>query len=147
MQFTPYLSFQGECREALTTYAEIFGGTTQLMPFSDMPAGDGMPRLEHGQADWIMHGQLDLPDGGVLMGADMPSQYGGTKMAGSSVAISLPSAAEVNRVFTALATAATIGMPVGPTFFSPAFGMLTDRFGTSWMIMAAPAEQPDGAAA
>ncbi|WP_299904641.1 VOC family protein [uncultured Paracoccus sp.] len=139
MQFIPYLSFQGECRPAFTTYAEIFDGTLELMPFSDMPPGDGMPSLPPEQAGWIMHGSVTLPDGGLVMGADMPPQFGGERMAGASVAISLPSPAEVNRVFDALkADAQRIAMEVGPTFFSPAFGMVTDRFGTSWMIMTEP---------
>ncbi|AUH32287.1 VOC family protein [Paracoccus tegillarcae] len=140
MQFTPYLSFQGQCYEAFTTYAEIFGGATQLMRFSDMPAGTEMPEMPPEQTGWIMHGQVDLPDGGVLMGADMPPQFGGQKMAGASVAISLKDEAEVKRIFDALSPDAQISMAVGPTFFSSAFGMLTDRFGTSWMIMGAPAQ-------
>ncbi|TRW95738.1 VOC family protein [Paracoccus sp. M683] len=142
MQFIPYLSFQGECAEALTTYARIFGGGTQLMRFSEMPGTDAMPPLAPGQESWVMHGQVDLPDGGVLMGADMPAEFGGQKMAGVSVALTLPDPAEVTRIFAALSPDARITMDVGPTFFSPAFGMLTDRFGTSWMLMAPPPDQP-----
>lgn len=142
MQFIPYLSFQGECYRAFTTYAEIFGGTTQLMRFSDMPGTDAMPEMPPEQTGWIMHGQVDLPDGGLLMGADMPPQFGGTKMAGASVALTLPSPAEVARDFAALSPEAQITMEVGPTFFSPAFGMLTDRFGTSWMLMAPATDGP-----
>ena len=143
MQFIPYLSFQGECYQAFTTYAEIFGGQTQLMRFSDMPGTDAMPEMPADQTGWIMHGQVDLPDGAVLMGADMPPQFGGQKMAGASVAATLPSPAEVNRVFAALSPDGKVTMDVGPTFFSPAFGMLTDRFGTSWMLMAPPADPPN----
>ena len=142
MPFIPYLSFQGECYQAFNAYAEIFGGTAQLMRFSDMPGTDAMPPLEPEQTGWIMHGQVDLPDGSVLMGADMPPQFGGQRMAGASVAMTLADAAEVNRIFAALSPEAKISMDVGPTFFSPAFGMLTDRFGTSWMLMAPPVEQP-----
>ena len=139
MQFIPYLSFQGECRAALTHYAEVFGGVPELLPFSDMPADNPM-QMPPEQAGWIMHGQVNLPDGGTLMAADMPPQFGGQKMVGASVAVSLPDAAEVNRVFDALAPDGNVTMAVGPTFFSVAFGMLTDRFGTSWMIMGPAAE-------
>ncbi|MCQ0971549.1 VOC family protein [Paracoccus sp. TK19116] len=135
MQFTPYLSFQGECREAFETYAVIFGGTVDLMAFSDMPDGAAM-ELPAEQAGWIMHAHLGLPDGASLMGADMPPQFGGEPMAGMSVAVTLPDRAEVGRVFEALSPDGHVRMEVGPTFFSSAFGMLTDRFGTNWMLMA-----------
>ena len=139
MQFTPYLSFQGECREAFQTYADIFGGTAEMTAFSDMPDGTAM-ELPAEQAGWIMHAHLGLPGGAALMGADMPPQLGGETMAGVSVAVTLPDASAVSRVFDALSPDGEIRMAVGETFFSPAFGLLTDRFGTRWMLMA-PAAQ------
>lgn len=138
MSFTPYLSFQGECAEAMTTYAGLFGGEVELMRFADMPKDVPGPELQPDQAGWVMHAALTLPDGATLMAADMPPQYGGTRMAGASVAVSLPSGDEVNRVFDALSEGGQVRMAVGPTFFAGAFGMLTDRFGTSWMLMSDP---------
>ena len=135
MPFIPHLSFQGECREAFATYAEIFGGTVDQTAFSDMPDATAI-ELPAEQAGWIMHARLALPDGSALMGADMPPQLGGQRMAGMSVAVTLADAAEVARVFDALSSGGEVRMEVGETFFASAFAMLTDRFGTDWMLMA-----------
>lgn len=137
MTFTPYLSFQGQAAEAFAAYAVIFGGTVQSHRFADMPAGEGAPPLEPAQKDWLMHVQLDLPDRpAALMGADMPSQFGGApRQEGVSIAVSRRDPAEARALFDRLAEGGSATMPFGPTFFAPGgFGMCRDRFGTAWMI-------------
>jgi PhnB protein len=74
------------------------------------------------------------PDG-LLMGADDPSGNFNGNVSGMCCNASLPDTGEAKRVFDALADGGTTQVPFGETFFSPAFGMCTDRYGTPWMIM------------
>ncbi|MDO5658487.1 MAG: VOC family protein [Paracoccus sp. (in: a-proteobacteria)] len=139
MQFIPYLSFQGECADAMARYAELFGGSVELMRFSDAPPDPSMPDLPEDQRNWVMHARLALPDGSALMGADMPPQFGGTRQAGVSISIWRADRGEAQALFDALSQGGQITMPFGQTFFADGFGMCRDRFGTAWMIGTQPA--------
>lgn len=132
MPFTPYLSFQGQAAEAFAFYGEVFGATPQLSRFSDVPPGGG-PDLPPEQKDWLMHAQIDGPDG-TLMGADMPPQFGGQPQSGVSIAVTRDDEAAARALFERLAEGGTTTMPFNETFFAKGFGMCTDRFGTSWMV-------------
>ena len=132
--FFPYLFFSGDCRQAFERYHQIFGGDVTILSNADTPDG-GMPDAP---ADFVMHAAIQLPEGGLLMGSDDPSGDGGPK-AGYSVNVSVADVAEANRVFDALAAeGGSVDMPMEETFFSPAFGGVTDRFGVSWLVSADP---------
>jgi PhnB protein len=135
MAFHPYLFFSGTCREAFSRYQEVFGGELVLLPMSDAPPGEDVPA---DQADLIMHAALTI-DGHLLMGSDDPTGDGGP-VKGISVSFSTAEVAEAERVFSALAEGGEITMPMEPTFWSPMFGACIDRYGMSWMVDAAPAE-------
>jgi PhnB protein len=137
MAFRPYLAFAGNCRAAFTRYQEIFGGELVLLTLADMPADAGPPPPGT-SADAIMHAALTAPDA-LLMGADDPSGNFDGQVRGMCVNSSLSDKAEAGRVFGALAEGGQVQMPLGETFFSPAFGMCVDRFGTPWMVMVEPA--------
>ncbi len=133
MPFTPYLSFQGQCAEAFAFYGKIFGAEPQTHSFSNMPSGPDMPELPPEQKAWLMHAQIDTPDG-TLMGADMPPQVGGEAQAGVSISVVREDETEARALFDALAQGGSVTMPFAPTFFAKGFGMCKDRFGTSWMV-------------
>jgi len=134
MSFSPYLFFVGTCREAMTAYQGIFGGQLDLMTAADMPdAPDGVP------ADAIMHAALTLGDG-LLLASDDPSATEAGPKTGITVSYAASGPEDAARVFEALATDGEVQMPMGPTSWSPAFGMCIDRFGTPWMVGANPAE-------
>lgn len=134
MPTMPYIHFQGQCAEALTFYAQVFGGTDlQLMRYGEAPEA---------VAEWkassrIMHGQVSL-FGGTLMASDYPPGTEGDPQKGFSVMQTAPDAARARRVFDRLAAGGAVINPFGPTFFSPGFGMVRDRFGTHWIISALP---------
>jgi PhnB protein len=133
MAFRPYLAFAGNCREAFTRYQEIFGGELVLLTLADTPAEAGPPPAG-ANPDAIMHAALRAPDA-LLMGGDDPSgQFDGNNR-GMCLNVSLPDPGEAKRVFDALAEGGTVQQPISETFFSPAFGMCIDRFGTPWMVM------------
>jgi PhnB protein len=134
MAFRPYLTFAGTCREAFTRYREIFGGELVLLTMADTPAEAGPPPAGV-NSDAIMHAALTIGDE-VLMGSDDMSGSFDGNVNGISVAWSTADVPAASKVFDALAEGGQVQMPVGETFFSPAFGMCTDRFGVPWMIMA-----------
>ena len=133
MSFAPYLSFQGNAAEAFATYASIFGGTPQVMTFSDVPDG-GPPGLPDAQRGWAIHVSLQTDEDGLLMASDMPPQFGGVPQAGVWVSVTRPDEAAARALYQRLAEAGEETMPFGPTFFAKGFGMCRDRFGTHWMV-------------
>ncbi|HXX91924.1 MAG TPA: VOC family protein [Acidimicrobiales bacterium] len=136
MAFRPYLAFAGECRAAFTRYQEILGGELTLMSTADAPPDAGAP-ASGANPDAVVHAALTRADG-VLMGADDLSGSFEGNVRGMCVNCSLPDTAEAARVFDALCEGGQVQMPMGETFFAPAFGMCIDRFGVPWMVMVEP---------
>jgi PhnB protein len=134
MQPIPYLFFTGTCAEAMRFYADVFGSEDpEIMPFAAMPE-DEQARMPGVPPDAVMHAAVRIGEGWIFA-SDDPS--GSTPpMAGSSVNVSLPTAEEARRVFGRLAEGGEVRMPLEATFWTPAFGSLTDRYGTRWMVMA-----------
>lgn len=134
----PYLIFQGQCREALDTYAKVFNAKiTMMMLPSDMPDMETPPE----RSDWIMHAELTF-DGGTLYASD-DLMGSNPAMAGAFVMMELPSKDAAHAAFEALSDGGEIVMPFSPTPWSDGFGMLKDRFGTQWML-SAPGNMSDG---
>ena len=133
MTFRPYLSFAGNAKEAFTRYQQIFGGELVVLTMADTPAEAGPPPPGL-PADAVMHAALMIGDDLVMGADDMSGSYKG-KADGICVNVSLPDAGEVKRVFDALAEGGSVDSPVQETFFSPAFGICTDRWGIPWMVM------------
>ena len=131
-RLNPYLSFQGNAREAMEFYRDVLGGELTLTTF-----GEGGMSQEPGVADKIMLAQLETPSGYTLMGSDAANET--HDVVGSGVQISLsgdPSAdAELSGYFAKLLEGA--GTEIEPLVTAPwgdKFGMLTDRFGIMWMV-------------
>jgi PhnB protein len=133
MTFHAYLFFSGNCREAFSRYHEIFGGELTLLPMSEVPASEpGADALPPGSEGMIMHAALKIGDD-MLMASDDPTGDGGPKT-GVAVSYTAPDAGEAKRVFDALSDGGEVTMALSETFFSPAFGTCTDRFGVPWMV-------------
>ena len=138
MAFHPYLFFGGNCREAFTRYQEIFGGELVLLPMKDVPSDEPVPAA---QAELILHAALRSEDQ-LLMGSDDPTTDSFGPVQGMMVNYDVAGVDEANRVFEALADGGQVTQPIGETFWSPAFGMCVDRFGTPWMVSAEAPSQP-----
>lgn len=137
MPFHPYLMFGGNCREAFTYYQGVFGGELTLLTMKDMPPGmDFAPE----QADLIMHAALMFGDN-LLMASDDPTTDSFGPVQGMCVNYAVAEVAEAQRVFAALADGGKVTAPIEETFWSPAFGMCIDRFGTPWMVNAEAPQQ------
>ena len=142
MSFSPYIHFQGNCAEAMQAYAKIFGATDlQMMRYADAPPSAGMPSSG---SDKIMHAHLTA-GGQPLMASDWPDGMPGEPQASVSVTHAVKDVARGRSIFDRLADGGAVTMPYGPTFWSTGFGMVKDRFGTHWMIMA-PEARPEAPA-
>jgi PhnB protein len=133
MKIEPYLFFNGRCEEALEYYKDVFGAEqTVLMRYKDSPEAPPMP-LPAGWEEKVMHASLTVGTTQLMAsdgcGAEAPS------FAGFSLSVDMPDAEAARRVFEALAQGGQVTMPMGKTFFSPCFGMVTDRLGVSWMVI------------
>ena len=136
MKPTPYLIFAGNCRDAVTAYAKIFGGEiTMMMTGAEMPS---IP-VPDDRKDWIMHSMIAF-DGGLLMASD-DMMGDNPAMAGCWVMMELPSTDAAKSAFEALSDGGEVTMPFVPTEWAEGFGMVDDRFGTRWMI-SGPGQMP-----
>lgn len=120
-QFIAYLGFDGKLEA--------------LIRNSEMPGAAKMPPAEGNR---IMHANLVLHDGSSLMAGDAPSGQPFDGMKGCMLTMSYPEVDEATRIFNALAAGDTVTMPLQETFWAERFGMLTDRYGTSWAINGGP---------
>ncbi len=133
MSFMPYIHFQGTCEAAMQFYAAVFGATDlQLMRYPDASGGSGAPSSAR-----VMHGQFSV-NGDVMMASDYPESVTGDTQAAFSVMTAPATTPEGHRIYDALLAGGAVIVPMGPTFWSPAFGMLKDQFGTHWMIGVQP---------
>ena len=137
MAFRPYLFFGGNCRDAFTRYQEIFGGELTLLTMKDVPGGDEVPPET---ADMIIHAAITIGDD-VLMASDDPTTDSFGPVQGIMVSYDAADDDDAKRVFEALAEGGTVTQALEPTFFSSAFGMCVDRFGTPWMVVGPAADQ------
>jgi PhnB protein len=134
MQIQPYLFFDGRCEEAVAFYREALGAeVTMLMRYGDSP--DASPgSVPPGGEDKVMHAALQI--GGATLLASDGLCRGQPSFQGFAVSLWAPDAATAERLFKALGEGGQVQMQLAPTFFAPAFGMVADRFGVSWMVVA-----------
>ena len=128
----PYVFFDGRCEEAIEFYGKTIGAEPiMLMRYKDAPPGAMPPECSTpALANKVMHARLRIGDTTLLLSDGTRSG----KYDGFSLSLTATDAAEAERVFKALSADGKIEMPLTKTFFSPAFGMLTDRFGVAWMV-------------
>jgi len=139
MQVQPYLFFDGRCEEAIEFYRRTLGAeVTMLMRFKDSPEPPTPGMVPPGAENKVMHASLRIGDT-TVMASDGRCQ-GKPSFQGFSLSLSVPDDAEAERRFAVLADGGQVQMPLAKTFFASRFGMVADRFGVSWMIIAAPAE-------
>jgi PhnB protein len=127
-QISPYLTFNGNCAEAMNFYKEVFGGELMMQTFGQAP----MESSEECK-DRIMHAQLTSGEL-ILMASDSMPEHPIT--AGSNVTLSVQSKSkeEQEKYFNKLAESGQVTMPLADTFWGAYFGMLTDKFGMHWMF-------------
>jgi PhnB protein len=135
MQVQPYLFFEGRCEEALAFYSKALGAKVEMqMKYSECPEPPH-PGMPAGFEKKIMHSAFKIGNTTVMGSDGMCSGQPGFK--GFSLALDAKDEAEAKRLFSALGEGGQVQQPLTKTFFSPAFGMVTDKFGVGWMVMVA----------
>jgi len=135
MQVIPYLSFDGRCEEALAFYRSALGAeVAMLMRWKDHPGPSQPGMVPSGSEDKIMHASFRIGETTVM--ASDGRCLGQPSFQGVSLTLMTRDPAEAERLFAALSDGGQVQMPLTKTFFSPAFGMVADRFGVAWMVYA-----------
>ncbi|HXT67474.1 MAG TPA: VOC family protein [Nitrospiraceae bacterium] len=137
MRVEPYLFFNGRCEEAVEFYKKALGAKVAvLMRFKDSPEPHAPGMLPPGSENKVMHVSFRVGDTTVM--ASDGFCKGQTEFQGLSLSLTVSNEAEADRVFAALADGGQVQMPLNKTFWSPRFGMVTDRFGLGWMVTVMP---------
>ena len=128
----PYLFFSGRCEEALEFYRTALGAQVDmLMHYKDSPEPPPPGMLPAGFENKVMHTTFRIGET-TLMASDGCEE--GLSFGGFSLSLAMPTEAEARRAFAALSCGGQVKMALTKTFWSPCFGMLTDRFGLGWMV-------------
>jgi len=136
-RLNPYISFDGNAREAMEFYQTVFGGELDVSPWGDMP---DMPGNDPSMHDKLMHSQLTVNDSVTLMAADMPESSGPK---GSPITISLSGEDEdqLRGWWEKLSDGGEVFAPFEKAPWGDTFGQCTDKFGVGWMVNVAGDQQ------
>lgn len=136
----PYLFFNGNCAQAVEFYGKALGAEVELtMRFKDSPEPPPPGMMPENWGDKIMHTSFRVGQTTVMASDGCGEES--AKFQGFSLSLAVPTEAEADRYFNALADGGKVNMPLSKTFWSPRFGMLEDKFGIGWMINVVPAVQ------
>lgn len=129
-KLNPYINFRGQTREALEFYKQALGGNVVMSTFGE----SGVPK-ETAEPDQIMHGQLETPSGFTLMISDAPQHMPVGEVGGNiQISLSGDDEDELRGYWDRLSQGANVTVPLAPAPWGDTFGMLTDKFGTGWMV-------------
>ena len=128
-RLNPYISFNGNARQAMEFYRDVFGGNLALMTFGDMGTPESAP-----EADKIMHGMLETDSGYTIMGADTPPGMDHNPGDNMSVSLSGDDADELRGYWAKLSDGGTVAVPLEKQMWGDEFGMCVDSFGIAWMV-------------
>jgi PhnB protein len=135
MHLQPYLMFDGRCEEAFEFYRNAVGAEAGMtMRYKDAPMPPEM--APPGSENKIMHMEFRIGDSVVL--ASDGDCKGSPGFQGFNLVINAKDEADAKKLFTALSDGGAVRMPLDKTFFSPCFGMLTDKFGVGWFVIVRP---------
>jgi PhnB protein len=131
-RLNPYLSFNGNARQAMEFYEHVFGGTLALNTFGEF--GTESADESATEADKIMHGMLETDSGFILMGADLPPDT--TYTSGNTITVSLSGddAAELRGYWTELSDGGVVTVALERQMWGDEFGACVDRFGVPWTV-------------
>jgi PhnB protein len=134
MQVQPYLMFEGRTEEALRFYEKTLGAKVEMMMrFKDSPEQDYNPP---NSGDKVMHACVRIGDTQIMASDGNCSGKAGFQ--GFALTLNAANPAEAEKRFNALADGGQVQMPLSETFFAKSFGMVADRFGVGWMVIAGP---------
>jgi PhnB protein len=137
MEVQPYLFFNGRCEEAMDFYTQAIGAeVTVKMRYADNPETPPPGSVPQGFDKKIMHATLRLGETSLMVSDGDTSEP--ARFKGFSLSLGVANPAQAEQFFTALSQGGIVRMPLSSTFFASRFGMVEDRFGVSWMLIAPP---------
>lgn len=128
-QLNPYLSFRDNARQAMEFYKTVFGGKLTVSTFKDFHASQ-----DPSEDEKIMHSVLEADNGIVFMASDTPNNMEYSAGTNMSMSLSGDNEAELRGYYEKLLAGGTVGMPLEKAPWGDSFGMLTDKFGISWLV-------------
>ncbi len=128
-RLNPYISFKDTARDAMEFYQSVFGGELRINTFAEFGGEKDAP-----EANLIMHGQLETPNGFTLMGADTPPGMEYNPGSNMSVSLSGDDGDELRGYWDKLTDGGTVAVPLEKQMWGDEFGMVIDRFGIGWMV-------------
>ena len=132
-----YLTFNGNCREAMKFYQKCLGGKLSFQTVGESPLSEKMPKR---MKEYILH--ASLTNGSLLlMGSDMVGDYGLVRGNAVSLTLNCSSEKEIRNCFKKLSAGGLVTCPLDKTFWSALFGGLTDKFGNHWLLNCSPEEE------
>jgi PhnB protein len=134
-----YLNFSRNTEEAFNFYKSVFGGdftSGGIARFKDIPSSDGAPPIAEADKNLVMHIELPITGGHLLMGTDAPESMGFKVNTGNNIHINLEpdTRDEANRLFKGLSAGGKVTMEMQEMFWGAYFGSLTDKYGVMWMV-------------
>lgn len=128
MKILIYLTFNGQCEEAMNFYHKALGGILNIQVFRDSPM-----EVPESYKDQVMHATLEIGDQKLMASDSMP---GMPLLPGNNFSVSLdfPDVASLEAAFGKISEGGVITMPLGEMFWNARFGMCTDKFGIGWMF-------------
>ncbi|HMU57519.1 MAG TPA: VOC family protein [Chitinophagaceae bacterium] len=134
-----YLNFSNRTEEAFNFYKSVFGTEfcgPGVLRFSEIPSQEGMPPMSEDLKNLVMHVELPITGGHVLMGTDAPAEMGFSVSFGNNIYINLEpdTREETKRLFDALATGGKVEMELQEMFWGAYYGSCSDQFGVRWMF-------------
>ncbi|MBS1558873.1 MAG: SRPBCC domain-containing protein [Bacteroidetes bacterium] len=134
-----YLNFDGKTEEAFLFYKKVFKTEfvgNGIQRFGDIPQDANHPPVAENVKKMILHVELPITGGHILMGTDAPKEMGFTVTQGNNMHICIQpeTRAEAKRIFDELSAGGSITMPMADMFFGSYFGEFTDQYGINWMI-------------
>ena len=133
----PYLFFDGRCEEAIEFYRLALGAEIDMvMRYRDSPELPSPGMAPTGMEDKVMHTSFRIGDSIIMASDDCTGNQ--TTFQGIQLSLTVADSIEAERRFVALVDGGQVKMPLTKTFYSPSFGMVVDRFGVAWMLIAPP---------
>lgn len=132
MRISPYVSFGGNCEEAIRFYEKAFNVTAEIMRYKDAPPENGY-ETPAGNENLVMHAQFELK-GEIIMFCDTPPEYPVKVGENIAIMVEFDDTETAKAAFDALKEGGEVGMELQETFWSKCFGSLTDKFGINWNI-------------
>ena len=132
MQVQPYLFFEGRCEEALEFYKKALGANVEfLMRFKESPTPP--PGMRKETENKVMHACFRVGEAQIMASDGHAS--GKPSFQGFSLSLDAKDETHAKKLFDGLADGGQVRQPLTKTFFSPAFGMVADKFGVGWMVI------------